>query len=169
MAWSELADCPHYSTPCRKETGPGDASLWKLESSLHWELHAKWAGVDCALWGQCLSEKHLYGQVMYSLYKAEPISGGVLFFFPFWLRRATCRTLVPRPLQWKHGVLTTGLPGKSLFEGVLDITYTRNPLNFHCAPQIPISTHKSQEPTHAKPKPLLCILYPLALLVTNYC
>ena len=40
-------------------------------------------------------------------------------FFFFWLRRTACRILVPRwnprPLQWKHGVLTTGPPGKSLY------------------------------------------------------
>ena len=41
----------------------------------------------------------------------------VLFFFFFWLHRAACRILVPRPgsnpcpLQWKRGVLTTGPPG----------------------------------------------------------
>ena len=41
----------------------------------------------------------------------------VLFFFFFC--PSACRILVPRPgikpcpLQWKHGVLTTGLPGKS--------------------------------------------------------
>ena len=37
-----------------------------------------------------------------------------------WPRYAACGILVPRPgmepvpLQWKHGVLTTGPPGKSL-------------------------------------------------------
>ena len=41
-------------------------------------------------------------------------------FFFFWPHPAACRILVPRPgtepvpLQWKHGVLTTGLPGNSL-------------------------------------------------------
>ena len=40
--------------------------------------------------------------------------------YVFWLRRSACRILVcwpgsnPCPLQWKHGVLTTASPGKSL-------------------------------------------------------
>ena len=40
--------------------------------------------------------------------------------FFFWLHCATCGILVPQlgiepaPLQWKHGVLITGPPGKSL-------------------------------------------------------
>ena len=40
-------------------------------------------------------------------------------FFMFWLLLAACGILAPRPginptpLQWKHGVLTTGPPGKS--------------------------------------------------------
>ena len=78
VAWSELAGCSQFSTLCRQETGPGDASLRKSEIRLHWELQAKWASVSCALWGQCLLEKHLCGQVMYSPYKAEPIFEGVL-------------------------------------------------------------------------------------------
>ena len=43
------------------------------------------------------------------------------FFYLFtWPCRASCGILVPRPgiephlLQWKHGMLTTGVPGKSL-------------------------------------------------------
>lgn len=43
------------------------------------------------------------------------------FFYLFtWPCRASCRILVPWPgiephlLQWKHGMLTTGVPGKSL-------------------------------------------------------
>lgn len=43
------------------------------------------------------------------------------FFFFFWLHCVTGRILVPQPgfelvlLQWKHRVITIGLPGKSLF------------------------------------------------------
>lgn len=44
-----------------------------------------------------------------------------VFFFFFWLHCVTGRILVPQPgfelvlLQWKHRVITIGLPGKSLF------------------------------------------------------
>ena len=43
-----------------------------------------------------------------------------LFFFFFLPCCTACEILIPQPgiepmtLQWKHGVLTTGLPGKSL-------------------------------------------------------
>ena len=44
-----------------------------------------------------------------------------LFINFFWLCHMTCRicslTRI-KPLQWKHGVLTTGLPGKSEFESI---------------------------------------------------
>ena len=48
-----------------------------------------------------------------------PYLGKYLFFFFFWLHPETCELLVPwpriksTPLQWKHGVLATGQPGKS--------------------------------------------------------
>ena len=45
----------------------------------------------------------------------------IIFNFYFsWLCHTACRILIPSPgttvssLQWKHGVLTTGPPGKSL-------------------------------------------------------
>ena len=82
VVWSELAGCSHFITLCRQDSGPGDASLRKLEINLHWELQAS---VDSALWGQCLLEKHLCGQVMYSPYKAEPIFEGVLPTSPLFL------------------------------------------------------------------------------------
>ena len=57
------------------------------------------------------------------LWKYSVSVGGVqcfffLSFFLFWLRCLTCGILVyqpgiePLPLQWKYGVLTTGLPEK---------------------------------------------------------
>ena len=44
--------------------------------------------------------------------------GGCLGFFCFWLHHVACGILAPWPgiepgPQWKHGVLTTGLPGNS--------------------------------------------------------
>ena len=46
------------------------------------------------------------------------------FFFFFWLHHAACRNFPnqgsnPHPLQWKHRVLTTAPPGKSLYMGKL--------------------------------------------------
>ena len=43
----------------------------------------------------------------------------------------------PRPVQWKHRVLTTGPPGKSQFDGILTHTFlliTTSP-NLHLHPQ----------------------------------
>ena len=45
----------------------------------------------------------------------------LFYFFPFWLHHVACgilvsQTLNPRPLQWKHGVLT---PGPQRIPGIL--------------------------------------------------
>ena len=50
-------------------------------------------------------------------WKSPTVIVGCLIFF--WLHHAACRILIPwpgiepHPLQWKHGVLITGLPGNS--------------------------------------------------------
>ena len=45
----------------------------------------------------------------------------------FWPRCAASKILVPQlgiePLQWKHGVLTTGLPRNSLYWSLIEILY----------------------------------------------
>ena len=65
----------------------------------------------------CVSTPHITPSTLWGSYKWCCYSHS---FFMFWPCRAACRVSVPdqglnsHSLQWKHGVLTTGLPGKSL-------------------------------------------------------
>ena len=64
----------------------------------------------------------------------------------FWVVFGCMQVLVPplgirsRPVRWKHGVLTTGLQGKSVFPVFLNCTIGFEGLLFSCHPKISFSS-----------------------------